>query len=89
MIESLAVTLLARAADVVSRPLMHGNNLDELVCLVFPMLVLGMVFLVAARKGNADDLEDEPETAEVAGDDVSAAETGGEREREAGWERRS
>ena len=85
MIESLAVILLARAADVVARPLLHGNNLDELVCLVLPMLILGMVFLVASRKGNAEDLEDDPEAADVVGDDVSAAEPDSERERESGW----
>jgi hypothetical protein len=84
----LAVILLAPSAKVVARPVLHGNNVDELVCLVLPMLILGMVFLVAMRKGNADDLEDEAETADVTEDGAPATEKG-ERTREAGQEQRS
>jgi hypothetical protein len=65
-------------------PLRHGSGIDDVLCLVVPMLVLGAVFLFVMRRSAAeeeDGAEPEPagetlptgsqEQAETARDDVS------------------
>ena len=54
MISLPAPVLFGAALDLAARPSYHGNNLDELACLVIPMIVLGVVFLIAMRKGEQD-----------------------------------
>ena len=52
-------TAFSLAADVVARPAQHGSGVDDAVCLVLPMVILGVVFLLAMRKGNAGEPDDE------------------------------
>jgi hypothetical protein len=41
-------------------PAYHGNGLDELVCLVLPLVILGVAMLIIMRR--QPGLEDEDET---------------------------
>lgn len=72
MILAIFWTAFGWAAGVVARPMAHGNNVDDLVCLVLPMIILGVVFLIAMRKGNAAEPDgaegDEPAPVEGDGD---------------------
>ena len=52
-------TAFSLAADVVARPTQHGSGVDDAVCLVLPMVILGVVFLLAMRKRDAGDPDDE------------------------------
>ena len=45
---------------ILARPLQHGSGLDELACLVLPMVLLGVFFLVIMRKSNQVQAEDSP-----------------------------
>ena len=43
------------------RPAYHGNGLDELACLVLPLVLLGVVMLLVMRRGPmpGDDVPDD------------------------------
>ncbi len=47
----------------------HGNGLDELLCLVLPMVILGVVFLLIVRRSDQmDEAPDEADTGDTAAD---------------------
>ena len=48
---------------LVERPAEHGNGLDELLCLVLPMVILGVAFLVIVRR--SDQMDEEPDEADT------------------------
>jgi hypothetical protein len=56
-----AAVLFGAVLELAARPSYHGNNLDDLACLVMPMIVLGVVFLIAMRKGEQDAGEHDAE----------------------------
>jgi hypothetical protein len=45
------------ANDVTLWTLLHGNYLDELACLMIPMVLAGIVFLMVMRSTPPDDEE--------------------------------
>jgi hypothetical protein len=47
------------AANVLARPTQHGSGVDDAVCLVLPMVILGVVFLLAMRKRDVGEPDDE------------------------------
>ena len=59
------------AADVLARPTQHGSGVDDAVCMVLPMVILGVVFLLAMRKGNAVEPDDEESEADAGEPDES------------------
>ncbi len=71
-------TAFSLAADVVARPTQHGSGVDDAVCLVLPMVILGVVFLLAMRKGNAGEPDDEVSEA-AAGEPTGVPGSGEER----------
>ena len=55
---------LGWAVDVHLMPLQHGNNVDDILCLVVPMLILGAIFLYVMRRSaneEEDDSEESPD----------------------------
>ena len=65
---------LLPAVDLLARPSQHGSGLDELLFLVVPMIIFGVVFLLAMRSADRQSgLEDETGSAE-AGDPPESGE---------------
>lgn len=50
-------------SGIVPRPALHGSGLDEMVCLVLPMVLLGVVFLFVMRVRPPEDNQEEPGSA--------------------------
>ncbi len=50
-------------AGPVWRPAYHGSGLDELACLVLPLVLLGVVLLVVMRRTPAPTDEELPDEA--------------------------
>jgi len=51
---------------LLARPALHGSGVDDLVCLVLPMILLGVVFLFVVRA--------QPPVDEAEGDSAAVAE---------------
>ena len=64
-------TAFGLAADVAARPTQHGSGVDDAVCMVLPMVILGVVFLLAMRKRDAGEPDDD--VSETAAEELPGA----------------
>lgn len=54
--------------DVHLMPLQHGSGIDDLLCLVVPMLVLGAVFIFVMRRSAMEEEDEDGAEQEPAGE---------------------
>ena len=73
-------------ADIAGKPALHGSGLDELACLVLPMVLLGVVFLVTMRRSASEALDEDEAQADpaVAGEPDSMVEQNSVRQEKQG-----
>jgi hypothetical protein len=71
MIDVFGSDQLVLLAGGLFRPRLHGSGADELLFLVVPMLILGVVFLVVMRKSPPLEPEDEHDDDQAVGTDNS------------------
>lgn len=63
MLEIIMASVWVVAASLRPRPTLHAGGTDEMLCLVVPLVIIGIVFLLSTR--NAPAIDDGEEEAEV------------------------